>query len=116
MSDAKIKERLEYLRGEIRAERISIAELFELESLSDHIEKGDVELLEPAGVPEFKETEYDLKKDHEGIKAQIKEWETKIDDIFRQLNTVFEESTLGDIPKIQEQLDDISHEMMSINL
>lgn len=45
--------RLEYLRGELRAERISYGELAELQSLADHIEPGDVELLEAAGVPEF---------------------------------------------------------------
>lgn len=47
------QQRLEYLRGELRAERISFGELAELESLKDHIEPGDVELLEAAGVPEF---------------------------------------------------------------
>lgn len=46
-------ERLEYLRGEIRAERISYEELAELQSLADEIDPGDVELLEWAGVPEF---------------------------------------------------------------
>lgn len=55
MNKQEIKERLEYLRGEIRAERISYGEIAELQSLSEHIEAGDVELLEPAGVPEFKE-------------------------------------------------------------
>ena len=50
-----VKKRLEYLRGEIRAERISYGELAELESLAGEIEPGDVELLEAAGVPEFKE-------------------------------------------------------------
>lgn len=50
MSD--LRERLEYLRGEIRAERISYGELAELQSLAEHIEPGDVELLEAAGVPE----------------------------------------------------------------
>jgi hypothetical protein len=45
-------ERLEYLRGEIRAERISLGELAELQSLAAHIDPGDVELLEWAGVPE----------------------------------------------------------------
>lgn len=49
------KNRLEYLRGELRAERISYGELAELQSLADHIEPGDVELLEAAGVPEFPE-------------------------------------------------------------
>lgn len=47
------RERLEYLRGEIRAERISYGELAELQSLAAHIEPGDTELLEWAGVPEF---------------------------------------------------------------
>jgi hypothetical protein len=51
-----IKDRLEYLRAELRAERISYGELAELQSLAEHIEPGDVELLEPAGVPEFPES------------------------------------------------------------
>lgn len=44
-----VKQRLEYLRGEIKAERISYEELHELQSLASHIEPGDVELLEAAG-------------------------------------------------------------------
>lgn len=44
--------RLEYLRGELRAERISQDELIELADLAPHIDPDDVELLEPAGVPE----------------------------------------------------------------
>lgn len=47
------KERLEYLRGELRAERISWGELHELQALAAYVEPGDVELLEAAGVPEF---------------------------------------------------------------
>ncbi len=50
MSDPKV--RLEYLRGELRAERIGTEELIELQSLVEHIDPGDVELLEAAGVPE----------------------------------------------------------------
>lgn len=38
------KARLEYLRGELRAERISLDEILELQSLAPHIEPGDVEL------------------------------------------------------------------------
>ena len=49
-------ERLEYLRGEIRAERISYGELAELADLRDFIAPGDVELLQWAGVPEFDES------------------------------------------------------------
>lgn len=50
---ATIRERLEYLRSELRAERISYLELAELQDLAEHIEPGDAELLEAAGVPEF---------------------------------------------------------------
>lgn len=57
MSIEAIKERLEYLRGELRAERISYGELAELQSLAAHIEPGDVELLEAAGVPECDESD-----------------------------------------------------------
>ena len=46
------KARLEELRIELRAERMSYGELAELQSLADYIEPGDVELLEAAGVPE----------------------------------------------------------------
>jgi len=51
-TNKKIKKRLEYLRKELRAERISYGELFELQSLAEHIEDGDVELLQAAGVEE----------------------------------------------------------------
>jgi hypothetical protein len=44
--------RLEYLRGQLRAECISWSELADLQGLAEHIEPGDLELLEAAGVPE----------------------------------------------------------------
>lgn len=47
------KRRLEYLRAELRAERISYGELAELQSLAVYIEPGDTELMEAAGVGEF---------------------------------------------------------------
>ena len=49
--------RLEELRRELKAERISYGEIAELQSLAAYIEPGDVELLEAAGVPEHKEEE-----------------------------------------------------------
>jgi hypothetical protein len=52
MTSAEIRERLEYLRGELRAERMSYGEIAELQGLAEHIDPGDVELLEAAGVPE----------------------------------------------------------------
>lgn len=57
MKTQQAKKRLEYLRQELRGERISYGELFELQSLIPFIEPDDVELLEAAGVPEFPEDE-----------------------------------------------------------
>ncbi len=53
MEPGDAQERLEYLREQIIAERISFCEIFELQSLVDYIEPGDTLLLEWAGVPEF---------------------------------------------------------------
>ena len=47
-----VKERLEYLREELREERISYRELAELQSLVEYIDSDDVELLQAAGVSE----------------------------------------------------------------
>lgn len=52
MPDPAIQARLEYLRGEIEAERISYGEIAELESLAEHIDAGDTLLLQWANVPE----------------------------------------------------------------
>ena len=51
--DGKIIARLDYLRGEIEAERISYTEIAELQSLVDYIPDDDVVLREWAGLPEF---------------------------------------------------------------
>lgn len=48
----EIKAELEQLRQALRDENISQGELIRLAELADYIEFGDVELLEPAGVPE----------------------------------------------------------------
>ena len=48
-----IKQKLEYLRTQIKKECISYSEIAELQSLAEHIDKNDVLLLEWAGVPEF---------------------------------------------------------------
>ena len=57
----EVQDRLEYLRGELREERMSYGEIFELQDLVPYIAEGDVELLEAAGVPEFSESETDDK-------------------------------------------------------
>lgn len=48
----EILQRLEYLRAELRAERISYDDLAELQSLAPYISVDDVELREAAGLPE----------------------------------------------------------------
>jgi len=52
-----IKEHLEYLRGEIIAERISYSEISELQDMKIFIQPHDTLLLEWAGVPEFESEE-----------------------------------------------------------
>ncbi len=46
------RERLEYLRSQLDAECISYGELIELQGLAEHIEPGDVQLAEAAGIDE----------------------------------------------------------------
>jgi len=55
MKNIEIKKRLEYLRKELRKERISYGELAELQCLAEYIDDDDVELLEAAGILEFDE-------------------------------------------------------------
>lgn len=50
-----IRLRLEYLRSQLDAQTVSYGELVELQGLAEHIDSGDVQLLEAAGVPEFPE-------------------------------------------------------------
>ena len=50
MTNQNTKNRLEEIRIEIRAERISLGEIFELQSLIEHIDSSDVELLQWADV------------------------------------------------------------------
>ncbi len=45
-------QRLEYLRSQLDAECISMGELLELQNLAEHIEPGDVQLAEAAGIDE----------------------------------------------------------------
>lgn len=52
MNAKQIAKRLDYLRREIQAERISYAEIAELQSLAKHIAQDDTLLREWAGLPE----------------------------------------------------------------
>lgn len=81
---AEIKARLEYLRGEIEAERISYAEIAELQSLAEYIEPGDNLLLEWAGVPENQEfnkthTKKEIKEARQAVKDSNEQKDFDID-------------------------------------
>ena len=52
MTDIATEERLAEIRESIVAENVSWGELIELQSLTEHIDPGDVLLLEWAGVDE----------------------------------------------------------------
>ena len=60
----EIAARLEYLRGEIEAERISYGEIAELQSLARHIDPGDVQLLQWAGVEEAHRHNFAFRRQH----------------------------------------------------
>ena len=91
MSDktAKAKARLEELRIELREERISWGELAELQDLAEYIDPDDVELLEPAGVPEFPDGEklewsvlrFVMKKEYKGERR----WVETTEDMFHEM-------------------------------
>jgi hypothetical protein len=53
MTEEEIKARLQYLKKCVIDENISYGEIAELRSLAKYIDKGDTQLLEWAGVPEF---------------------------------------------------------------
>lgn len=52
IANKTIQKRLEYLRGEIEAERISYGELSELQSLAAYIDSDDLLLREWVCIPE----------------------------------------------------------------
>ena len=56
MTNPQVQKRLEYLRGEILAERISYVEIAELQDLAEHIPEDDMLLREWAGIPENPES------------------------------------------------------------
>jgi hypothetical protein len=58
--DDEPSQRLEELREALRSESISYGELAELQSLSEHIDKDDVELLFASGLAEFESEEKSL--------------------------------------------------------
>ena len=64
LTPIQITERLNYLREEIEAERISTGEILELQNLKDYIPADDVVLLEWAGVPELTVEEVEDASEH----------------------------------------------------
>ena len=56
-----VQAQLEYLRHELREQRLSWGDLADLQSLADFIDVNDAELLEAAGVPEVHEADEDVR-------------------------------------------------------
>ena len=88
MADKDIQDRLEYLRGEIEAERISQEELLELQELAEYIDPGDILLLQWAGVPEFRNEE--------------------VDDLFREVVQIGNEYLKNKNPFLQDYADKLA--------
>jgi len=102
---AEAKKRLEELRNELKAETISYLELAELQSLSEYIDKNDVELLEAAGIKEAKNQYYfnverkitTWVRERHSISAESKE------DAIKQMIILFKEDELDDSDTYVEQ-------------
>jgi hypothetical protein len=58
---------------------------------------------------------YDLKKDHEAIKRQMIDWELTLDLIVKEIRDAENLKDI-DVNAIADDLEEISHEMMAINL
>lgn len=91
-------QRLEELREALRSESISYGEIAELQSLSEHIDKDDVELLEASGVAEFESEDFD---------AMLETLDVAMD----ELNQIYNHSASNDFREYYEmhmnQLDNI---------
>ena len=73
---SNIKQRLEYLRGEIYSGRISYEEKFELEAIAKYMEPGDVELLQWAGICEHANTHEKL----DGLQCEDCGYEVEVEE------------------------------------
>ena len=93
----EIKKRLEEIRKELRKGKISYGELSELQSLAKYIEKGDVELLEAAGVPEFPEDKDASKKKADD--EPKKEKPTDLHEVDRKPTTVDKPDNIAPAPE-----------------
>lgn len=62
---------------------------------------------------QLKMRKYSLKKDHAEIKKQIKEWERRVDEIVKDLPRA---TTKKKRDELINELENISHEMMAVNI
>ena len=103
MKKSDIKKRLEYLRQELRQERISYWELAELQGLQEHIDINDVELLEAAGVRE-NEMDVDLVEECIGAECTVHLHFSKL-----EFGTIWERAEL--IRNIKYAVKDVSDDV-----
>jgi hypothetical protein len=96
------KERLEEIREELNNESISYGELAELQELTEFIEEDDVQLLEAAGVPEFKEEPRIDLSDLEG-EYSIEEMDTVIETIEERIEEAKSTMSEEEIEMVKEE-------------
>jgi hypothetical protein len=96
------KERLEEIREELDNESISYGELVELQELTEFIDENDVQLLEAAGVPEFKEEPRIDLSDLEG-EYSIDQMETVIETIEERIEEAKSTMSEEEIEMVKEE-------------
>jgi len=96
------KERLEEIREELNNESISYGELVELQELTEFIDENDVQLLEAAGVPEFKEEPTIDLSDLEG-EYSIDQMDTVIETIEERIEEAKSTMSEEEIEMVKEE-------------
>jgi hypothetical protein len=96
------KERLEEIREELDNESISYGELVELQELTEFIDENDVQLLEAAGVPEFKEEPRIDLSDLEG-EYSIDQMDTVIETIEERIEEAKSTMSEEEIEMVKEE-------------
>jgi hypothetical protein len=96
------KERLEEIREELDNESISYGELVELQELTEFIDENDVQLLEAAGVPEFKEEPTIDLSDLEG-EYSIDQMDTVIETIEERIEEAKSTMSEEEIEMVKEE-------------
>jgi hypothetical protein len=102
------RRRLEELRKELRAERISYSELAELEALKEYIDNDDIELLQAAGVEQDGyDDDYDDDKYAKGGQLDAKSAEKRLEELRKVLRAEsISYGELAELESLKKYIDD----------